>query len=1045
MAKIPGTNVASPIAPFTTDDQFPTHDAIYGKGGQREVATIAERDAIPSARLTEGCTCYVAATEKTYRWKSNAWVDDTPEIASDASDISYTPSGSSTPTNVAAALDGKASTSALAEGLAWKQGTINDLEAIRSGAGKGATSVQGVKMEGDDDPLTPGENGVVTIPQPEIPDSVTSVLVNNELVFQTPDGQSVKGKVGISTGADGLLHLTLTDEEGHTYSSPIAGLRVNGNALQYSNDGETWTTVQTFGTLAIKYVQASDPASGDEGDLALVGSTNAYTLKVYVGGSWVSVGDFGTLDLTSDGITIAGMNKTLTDELIDKEVATGQIQNHYGSSARLKMTPDMVVGRTYVFSLTLLDTTGRFIQTKVYLCEKESGGATKLIGTVPANRSGGDPYVIEYTPEEETNYQYIMLNGGNYVTQDVVIERVWKYSRIGLLEEQLGVVEELSEEVSTIKDNVVIVENKNLIDPAAFAPNKYWESATQAVNSNVASASPKIDIEGISKLYFNRVKLVQKMFFLDSENTVVKSINNTFFNIPSEYDNFTIEVPSGAKYMLFSVYDTFLPELVMCDASLVKSFDDSLYMKPRRTSRIPYGINLLEGVGYYDGVYLGGNDTVNARVDCISTDFIDVSGIKKLMISRSVNSYGGFGLFYKADKTTKTPAHLSYALETFAADLGKDEVVIDVPEGYQYFRLNLNKEHFLSGDAYLIDYDKVNSLSSPWIKLPSEVGSNLHGKTVVFLGDSYTRQGRNANSELGTHHWTSLLAQHFGWNFTVLGASGATYSNKAGGVQNPAPNNSLARYVDSIANMVPKPDLVICWGGANDASFSPYGNFDNIEEVDNTGAVPTYADRGTLCGGLRYVCEAIHQLAPNAHIFLLGNPQAANLGVPIRKMGQSPDKYVADIKTAISDAARFFCATYIDIGESNYNQYNAKAGMYAMDDNLHPNWRGCMLLADYLIRKLSMCYNVGMTTVEGTLRDGNGNAIANATIKFKFADQDRYSSYNYDTVTTGVDGKYEANLIPDTYAISVSGYTLDVSTVVIKQSTLLNLVGTASS
>lgn len=105
MAKIPGTNVASTIAPFTTDDQFPTHDAIYGKGGQREVATIAERDAIPTARLTEGCTCYVAATEKTYRWKSNTWVDDTPEIVSDASDISYTPSGSSTQTTVAGALD----------------------------------------------------------------------------------------------------------------------------------------------------------------------------------------------------------------------------------------------------------------------------------------------------------------------------------------------------------------------------------------------------------------------------------------------------------------------------------------------------------------------------------------------------------------------------------------------------------------------------------------------------------------------------------------------------------------------------------------------------------------------------------------------------------------------------------------------------------------------------------------------------------------------------------------------------------------------------
>lgn len=78
MANISGTNVAAKIAPFTTDDNYATHDAIYGKGGAKEVATIAERDAIPTERLTEGCTCYVVADGKTYRWLNSAWVDDTP-------------------------------------------------------------------------------------------------------------------------------------------------------------------------------------------------------------------------------------------------------------------------------------------------------------------------------------------------------------------------------------------------------------------------------------------------------------------------------------------------------------------------------------------------------------------------------------------------------------------------------------------------------------------------------------------------------------------------------------------------------------------------------------------------------------------------------------------------------------------------------------------------------------------------------------------------------------------------------------------------------
>lgn len=70
MANISGTNVAAMIAPFTTEDTFPTHDAKYGKGGYRSVDTIAERDAIPAARLTDGCVCYVSADQNEYRYNA---------------------------------------------------------------------------------------------------------------------------------------------------------------------------------------------------------------------------------------------------------------------------------------------------------------------------------------------------------------------------------------------------------------------------------------------------------------------------------------------------------------------------------------------------------------------------------------------------------------------------------------------------------------------------------------------------------------------------------------------------------------------------------------------------------------------------------------------------------------------------------------------------------------------------------------------------------------------------------------------------------------
>lgn len=66
MANLSGTNVAAAIMPFTTEDTYPTHVDLYGKGGFRVVATTAERDAIPAARRTAGMVVKVTADGKEY-------------------------------------------------------------------------------------------------------------------------------------------------------------------------------------------------------------------------------------------------------------------------------------------------------------------------------------------------------------------------------------------------------------------------------------------------------------------------------------------------------------------------------------------------------------------------------------------------------------------------------------------------------------------------------------------------------------------------------------------------------------------------------------------------------------------------------------------------------------------------------------------------------------------------------------------------------------------------------------------------------------------
>jgi len=97
MSQIQGTNVAAAISPFDTLDTYPTHDAQYGKGGYRSVATVVERDAIPTARRTVGMCVNVtsdptAGNNKEWKWTGSAWEDASlnlsilPDITRPASD-----------------------------------------------------------------------------------------------------------------------------------------------------------------------------------------------------------------------------------------------------------------------------------------------------------------------------------------------------------------------------------------------------------------------------------------------------------------------------------------------------------------------------------------------------------------------------------------------------------------------------------------------------------------------------------------------------------------------------------------------------------------------------------------------------------------------------------------------------------------------------------------------------------------------------------------------------------------------------------------------
>lgn len=77
MAALGGTTVISPIRPPDSADNYPTHEAIFGKGGLRSVPNIAARDAIPAARREAGMVAIVgtAAPFTAFMWSGTEWIN----------------------------------------------------------------------------------------------------------------------------------------------------------------------------------------------------------------------------------------------------------------------------------------------------------------------------------------------------------------------------------------------------------------------------------------------------------------------------------------------------------------------------------------------------------------------------------------------------------------------------------------------------------------------------------------------------------------------------------------------------------------------------------------------------------------------------------------------------------------------------------------------------------------------------------------------------------------------------------------------------------
>lgn len=197
------------------------------------------------------------------------------------------------------------------------------------------------------------------------------------------------------------------------------------------------------------------------------------------------------------------------------------------------------------------------------------------------------------------------------------------------------------------------------------------------------------------------------------------------------------------------------------------------------------------------------------------------------------------------------------------------------------------------------------------------------------LGDSITWINDNSN---------------YGYQKAVMKAM--TFSNYYNAGEN---GMKMLQYADALidgSKVLPNADIYTIAYGINDwGNSNPVGTLDDFK--NNTGT-KTYA------GALRVIIDKIYKININAFIFIMTPRKACRNGLPQNWYDPKNGIYLVDYVNILKDCANWFSLPIIDI--FSLSQANEKTlGNLCYDQYLHPNQKGCDLMAALIISKFREC------------------------------------------------------------------------------------------